>query len=114
MNLPRLEQHVTKFYAEHIMDYIADEEFKLLVKDSAMSVINRQETDTVIFVDDLRWWLGKLHGFDGDEDVGIAVSGGGASGVAVFPGQNVDVRRREYRMKMNLVDNVLAELGIDA
>ncbi|KAJ3415434.1 hypothetical protein HDV05_005028 [Chytridiales sp. JEL 0842] len=110
MNLPRLEQHITKFYAERILEFVNDEEFKSLVRDSADSVKNREETDTIIFVDDLRWWLGKLHGFDGDEDVGISIGGS----VAVFPGQNVDERRKEYRMKMDMVDNILEELSIYA
>ncbi|KAJ3124541.1 hypothetical protein HK100_011196, partial [Physocladia obscura] len=71
MNLPRLEQHITKLYAQNFDKIASDVEFSELILESAQSVVNREEADTVIFVDDLKWWLSRLHGFNGDDDIGI-------------------------------------------
>ncbi|KAI8848450.1 hypothetical protein BC829DRAFT_490047 [Chytridium lagenaria] len=103
MNLPRLEQHLTKFYAERLCGRISRSMvFKELIRDSSESVKNREEVDTVIFVDDLRWWIGKIHGFDAGphDDVGGR--------------EDVERRREMYVWKMGMMDAVLAELGIDA
>ncbi|KAJ3322011.1 hypothetical protein HDU76_013975 [Blyttiomyces sp. JEL0837] len=109
MNLPRLEQHLTRFYAETFDTHCQTQTFRTLIKDSSDSVVNRQETDTIIFVDDLRWWLGKLHGFEAGEDVGVV----GRDGVLVaMVGERYEERLMEYERKVGILDGILSDLGI--
>ncbi|KAJ3096142.1 hypothetical protein HDU97_006196 [Phlyctochytrium planicorne] len=108
MNLPRLEQHLTRFYAERLSRPLCSSKvFRALIKDSSDSVVNKQELDTVIFVDDLRWWIGKIHGFDAGPNDDVGVPG------KFIVGEDADNRRRNYVWKMALVDRVLEELGIE-
>ncbi|ORY53221.1 hypothetical protein BCR33DRAFT_711555 [Rhizoclosmatium globosum] len=109
MNLPRLEQFITKLYAQRFEEYLKDNEIKTLVYESAESVVNREEVDTVIFADDLRYWLSRLHGFDGEEDIGIQGKNGE---VLVRIGQQVDERRCELDKKTGRLDDILDELGL--
>ncbi|KAJ3205098.1 Ankyrin repeat and BTB/POZ domain-containing protein 1 [Dinochytrium kinnereticum] len=109
MNLPRLEQHLTRYYAERLSYTLCrSRTFRSLVKDSSESVKNREETDTVIFVDDLRWWVGKIHGFDAGPMDDVGVPG------RFIVGEDVEMRRRAYVWKIGLLDAVLAGLEIMA
>ncbi|KAJ3404256.1 Ankyrin repeat and BTB/POZ domain-containing protein 1 [Chytriomyces hyalinus] len=111
MNLPRLEQYITRFYAASFDQVLSDPEFRVLIKESAESVVNRQDTDTIIFADDLRFWLLRLHGFDGsiDNDVGIV---GKKGELLVRVGQNVMNREVECLRKIEALDTVVEELGL--
>ncbi|KAI9338265.1 hypothetical protein DFJ73DRAFT_848079 [Zopfochytrium polystomum] len=87
--------------------------FTELVETSAATIVDRQETDTLVFVDDLRWWLGRLHGIDGDEDVGVPRAVGGPfAGMAETVGW--EERSRNFLRRMGLVDSVLEVLDIYA
>lgn len=44
LGVDRIEQYCTKYLAEHLDDYIEDEEFKNLIKESANSIADREET----------------------------------------------------------------------
>ncbi|KAI9327369.1 BTB/POZ protein [Obelidium mucronatum] len=108
MNLPRLEQYITKLYAQDFDRFVVEQEFHELVRDSAESVVNREQVDTVIFVDDLKWWLCRLYGFDGEDDVGVIGKNGE---VVVKVGQNVYERRETLQTKIEQLDTLLASLG---
>ncbi|KAJ3090643.1 Ankyrin repeat and BTB/POZ domain-containing protein 1 [Quaeritorhiza haematococci] len=59
LNLSRLEQHLTRYFARTLPIHLPTTAFVDLIRDSAESIAARQETDTIIFVDDLRWCLAK-------------------------------------------------------
>eukprot|EP00842_Homolaphlyctis_polyrhiza_P001567 jgi/Hompol1/2410/HPOL_005989-RA len=62
LNLPRLEQHLSQYFARHIETLSTDPEFLDLIRESAESIVMRQDTDTVVFVDDLRFWIASICG----------------------------------------------------
>lgn len=55
----RLEEFGARYMAYRLEDYIDDEEFKELVRESAARIKLRQETDTVEIVDDIRYYLSE-------------------------------------------------------
>ncbi|KAF2136645.1 uncharacterized protein K452DRAFT_279696 [Aplosporella prunicola CBS 121167] len=55
----RLEEFGARYIAYRLERYIDEEEFAELVKESAMRVKGRQETDTVELVDDIRYYLSE-------------------------------------------------------
>ncbi|KAI8925082.1 hypothetical protein BC831DRAFT_505163 [Entophlyctis helioformis] len=60
LNLPRLENHVSQYFARCLStDMVDSPEFLDLVTESAQSIRARQETDTVVLIDDLRFWIGR-------------------------------------------------------
>ncbi|KAJ3186114.1 Ankyrin repeat and BTB/POZ domain-containing protein 1 [Irineochytrium annulatum] len=99
---------VTRFYAETLHDHLGTEEFSSLLTESCESTINREELDTVIFVDDLRWWIAKVHNIDETVSTGKKI-----------PLLRLGILRRlmtesyrEYKAKMDGLDAVLQKLGI--
>ncbi|KAJ3298417.1 hypothetical protein HK104_010747 [Borealophlyctis nickersoniae] len=109
LSLHRLEQHVTRYFADHLEEEGTKPEFRDLVRESAEMILGRQETDTVVFVDDLRFWCGRE--VDGG-DVGagvweeVALSEGGDGGYR-------ERKRVEYVRKMRVLEGVLEAVGID-
>lgn len=55
----RLEEFGARYIAYRLERYIDEEEFKILVKESASRIQGRQETDTVELVDDIRYYLSE-------------------------------------------------------
>jgi len=53
----RLEEFGARYIANRLERYIDDPEFAILVNESAHRVQNRQETDTIELVDDIRYYL---------------------------------------------------------
>ncbi|KAI5804889.1 hypothetical protein EDC01DRAFT_715740 [Geopyxis carbonaria] len=53
----RLEEFGAKYIAERLENYILDKEFSELVEESARKIKERQETDTIELVDDIRYYL---------------------------------------------------------
>lgn len=47
--------------ALHLLHLVEDERLSALIGASAETVAERQETDSVPLVDDLRFWVDKLH-----------------------------------------------------
>ncbi|KAI8622089.1 hypothetical protein BC830DRAFT_872157 [Chytriomyces sp. MP71] len=111
-NLPRLEQFATRYYATHFDEVVTTKEFKNLVKDSAQSVKNREDQDTIIFVDDLTWWLCRLHGFDQSTENDIGITGKKGE-YLVRVGENLENRTLECERKIGLLADVVTELGLD-
>ncbi|KAI8904060.1 hypothetical protein EDD86DRAFT_249945 [Gorgonomyces haynaldii] len=57
LNLDRLEHFLSKYIAIHLETFVEDPEFLDLVRESAAGIKDRQETDTIILIDDLRFWI---------------------------------------------------------
>ena len=55
----RLEEFGARYIAYRLEQYIDDEEFKELVRESAARIKRREETDTVEIVDDIRYYLSE-------------------------------------------------------
>jgi hypothetical protein len=52
----RLEEFGARYIAQRLERFIDDAEFAELVKESAERVKDRQETDTIEIIDDIRYW----------------------------------------------------------
>ena len=85
LNVQRLEEFCARYLANRLEDYIDEEEFAELIRESASRLKERQETDTIELLDDIRFYLGERFRFrfegDGLEemlDEEQAEAGGGA------------------------------------
>ncbi|KAJ3384286.1 Ankyrin repeat and BTB/POZ domain-containing protein 1 [Entophlyctis sp. JEL0112] len=102
MNLQKLEEHVTKCYARIFDEKLTeDEDFIELILESADSVIDRQEEDTIIFVDDLMFWITHFYKQAGDAVSGLAYVKGTLGAI-----------QAEYDKKMSLLDGLMKKLGM--
>ncbi|KAF2669266.1 hypothetical protein BT63DRAFT_425003 [Microthyrium microscopicum] len=68
----RLEEFGARYIANRLEECIDEEDFAQLVKESAQRVKNRQETDTIELVDDIRYYLSERFKMR-FEDAGIDV-----------------------------------------
>jgi hypothetical protein len=59
LRVQRLEEFAARYLAYRLEDYIDEEEFAELIEESASRVKNRQETDTIELLDDIRYFLGE-------------------------------------------------------
>ncbi|CAG8538891.1 3329_t:CDS:2 [Funneliformis caledonium] len=67
LNIGRLEQWCCHWFADHLYEVLEDQRFLDLICESAHSIKKRQETDTIPFIDDLRYWLSKKYSVLEDE-----------------------------------------------
>ncbi|KAI1358689.1 BTB/POZ domain-containing protein [Xylaria arbuscula] len=85
LRVQRLETFAARYLAYRLEDYIDEGEFAELIQESASRVKNREETDTIELLDDIRYYLGErfrlrfedadLEGIlneDGETDAAIA------------------------------------------
>lgn len=56
-SIPRLEQLCIEFMANNVEDLVADVKFRSIVEQDALSVVGRQETDSVDIIDEMRFIL---------------------------------------------------------
>jgi len=59
VRVQRLEEFGARYIVNRLENYIDDEEFAGLVKESAQRVQKRQETDTIELIDDIRYYLSE-------------------------------------------------------
>ncbi|KAI1324544.1 BTB/POZ domain-containing protein [Xylariaceae sp. FL0255] len=59
LRVQRLEEFAARYLATRLEDYIDEEEFAELIQESAARVKNREETDTIELLDDIRYYLGE-------------------------------------------------------
>ncbi|KAJ2976341.1 hypothetical protein NUW58_g8110 [Xylaria curta] len=59
LRVQRLETFAARYLAYRLEDYIDEEEFAELIQQSAAKVKNREETDTIELLDDIRYYLGE-------------------------------------------------------
>ncbi|CZT47643.1 probable ankyrin repeat and BTB/POZ domain-containing protein 1 [Rhynchosporium secalis] len=57
LKVQRLEEFSARYLAFRLEDYIDEQEFEDLIKESASRIQNRQETDTIELLDDIRHYL---------------------------------------------------------
>ncbi|KAI9318040.1 BTB/POZ protein [Dichotomocladium elegans] len=107
LNVDRLEQWCIRYFSDHLDRYIQDPLFHELIRESAQSIAGRQETDSIPFIDELRYWLGKKYCVFQEE---------------LNPEGRIDEEYRDdwtdlealYNEKLEMLDQVLASLGLDA
>ncbi|KAI3341030.1 BTB/POZ domain-containing protein [Ustulina deusta] len=58
LRVQRLETFAARYLAYRLEDYIDEAEFAELIQESAARVKNREETDTIELLDDIRYYLG--------------------------------------------------------
>ncbi|OLN96601.1 BTB/POZ domain-containing protein 3 [Colletotrichum chlorophyti] len=59
LRVQRLEEFAARYLAHRLEDYIDEPEFADLIKESAGRLKNREETDTIELLDDIRYYLGE-------------------------------------------------------
>ncbi|KAL2135595.1 hypothetical protein VTI74DRAFT_7871 [Chaetomium olivicolor] len=59
LKVQRLEEFCARYLASRLEDYIDEEEFAELIRESAARLKERQETDTIELLDDIRYYLGE-------------------------------------------------------
>ncbi|CCF32449.1 BTB/POZ domain-containing protein [Colletotrichum higginsianum] len=59
LRVQRLEEFGARYLADRLEDYIDEPEFAELIRESAERIRNRQETDTIELLDDIRYYLGE-------------------------------------------------------
>ncbi|XP_005100573.1 ankyrin repeat and BTB/POZ domain-containing protein 1 [Aplysia californica] len=59
-NLPRLESHCAEFIANNLSKVISQEDFKALVIEDASNVQQREETDSIDIVDEIRFYISSF------------------------------------------------------
>lgn len=59
LRVQRLEEFAGRYLAYRLEDYIDEPEFAELIQESASRVKNRQETDTIELLDDIRYYLSE-------------------------------------------------------
>ncbi|KAK4696946.1 hypothetical protein P7C71_g1061, partial [Lecanoromycetidae sp. Uapishka_2] len=58
---PRLEEFGARYIAYRLEDYIDEDDFADLVRESAARIKGRQETDTIELLDDIRYYLSERY-----------------------------------------------------
>ncbi|RDL41066.1 Uncharacterized protein BP5553_01045 [Venustampulla echinocandica] len=74
LKVQRLEEFSARYLAYRLEDYIDEEEFEELIKESASRIEKRQETDTIELLDDIRYYLSDRFRLR-FEDTGLEVMG---------------------------------------
>ncbi|KAI8096603.1 uncharacterized protein BX664DRAFT_324366 [Halteromyces radiatus] len=107
LNVDRLEQWCTQYFAKHLDDFAKDPAFYRLIRQSAQSISGRQETDSIPFIDELRYYLGKMYCI---EDADLNAAG------KVNEDYKEDWTDLEmtYNLKLDLLDEILESLGLEA
>ena len=59
LRVPRLENFVARYFAYRLEQYVDLPEFADLIKESAARIRNREETDTIEIIDDIRHYLSE-------------------------------------------------------
>jgi ankyrin repeat/BTB/POZ domain-containing protein 1 len=57
LKVQRLEEFAARYIAQRLEDYIDDDEFAELIRESAGRLRRREETDTIELLDDIRYYL---------------------------------------------------------
>lgn len=68
LRVQRLEEFAARYLAGRLEDYIDEDEFAELIRESAARIRERQETDTIELLDDIRYYLSERFRlrFEGD------------------------------------------------
>ncbi|CAN6645702.1 hypothetical protein TRVA0_021S01046 [Trichomonascus vanleenenianus] len=113
LRIDRLEKYVARLIADRLEEFVADERFKLIVQESAERIFERQETDTIELIDDIRYYLAKKYGIifgDGQDADGTKELGKKVYDEELYVSQY----EREYNSQLDLIDGLLGELNLEA
>ncbi|KAK9820046.1 hypothetical protein WJX72_005458 [[Myrmecia] bisecta] len=125
MDCDRLADSCIRCLAVHLLELVQEPLFTELVRDSIATVQNRQEFDSVPLIDDVRFHIGQLHGDgelseDEDDDMGMpaladmpSATDGCVPEGAAAP-SNGQLSMSERQQKLAALDQVLADIGIEA
>ncbi|KAK9797377.1 hypothetical protein WJX73_007493 [Symbiochloris irregularis] len=108
MDAPRLVEACLRCLALHLLQLIEDERLSALITASAETVAARQETDSVPLVDDLRFWVDKLHPSASDDEEEIDEEGNLICRAVAFE------HLSEREQKLLVLEDLLNKLDIEA
>ena len=63
LKVQRLEEFAARYLASRLEDYVDEDEFAELIRESASRLKERQETDTIELLDDIRYYLSERFRF---------------------------------------------------
>ncbi|KAF0348300.1 Substrate adaptor for cullin 3 ubiquitin ligase BTB3 [Gigaspora margarita] len=104
LNVDRLEQWCSRWFAEHIEEVLEDQRFLELIRESAHSIYKREETDSLPIIDDIRFWLSKKYGVLDNLDKNGRVN----------EDEESFTWEIEYNRILERIDKVLEQLELDA
>ncbi|SPQ19470.1 e0245003-c233-4fa8-8b57-b34b306ccb5b [Thermothielavioides terrestris] len=132
LKVQRLEEFAARYLAGRLEDYIDEDEFAELIRESAARLRERQETDTIELLDDIRYYLSERFRlrFEGEgleemldegADAVVAGEGGGEGQPVGKNGEDVKVVEDEfasdavnYQILLEKIDRMLEKLKLDA
>ncbi|KAI8051037.1 hypothetical protein BDF22DRAFT_694487 [Syncephalis plumigaleata] len=131
--LDRLEQWCVRWFASNLEHVASTDEFRKLVQESAEDIIERQDIDSIILVDEIRYWLRKQYNyeyFEEEEDEDEEYDEGFTQNIAnsIINEDNredgdkqltnelslASKEYREYCAKVSLLEQVVTSLGLEA
>ncbi|KAK9455855.1 hypothetical protein V1511DRAFT_479264 [Dipodascopsis uninucleata] len=107
--MDRLERFAAKYFAERLNYFIVQEEFADIVLESANRIRSRDETDTIELIDDIRFYLAQKYGILFEDDMD-PISGKVQEG----PYRRITMYERDYNAQLDLIEDLLTRLGLDA
>jgi ankyrin repeat and BTB/POZ domain-containing protein 1 len=123
----RLERYVAKIIADNFDIYISQPEFRKIVMESANRIEARQETDTIELIDDIRFFLARKYGIIFEDERSIIVKNGNSKQAqqndndkGIVKVGKVEEHRwnsqyeLEYNSQLDRIEDLLAQLGLDA
>jgi ankyrin repeat/BTB/POZ domain-containing protein 1 len=111
--IERVEQWCTRWFAEYLPYVAYSPQFLHLVSESAAEIRNRQEVDSVVMIDEIRYWLQEHYGsLSDDEDEDVSSRLFDESGKPI-PDDQLNWSER-HRQRNALLEMVLTKLGLEA
>lgn len=118
----KLEQHITKLIAHNLKNIYEDSQqkplFLSLILESALRIQERQDTDTIELIDDIRYYLSKKYSVNDDfaefDAVGSQFQEDPSSSNEP---QDIKIYRKaiiDYERDNEMIDSILLELNLDA
>lgn len=109
---PRLEQYAAKYIAKHLDEFLYQDAFKEIIEESASRIANRQETDTIELVDDIRFYLSQAYGIYLEMNTAEEQKAGESVKEDLWV--PLTVYELQYNEQLAKLDDVLASLSLDA
>ncbi|CCG83258.1 BTB/POZ domain-containing protein 3 [Taphrina deformans PYCC 5710] len=108
----RVEQYAAKYIARNFDEYLYKQEFMEIIEESANRISNRQETDTIELVDDIRFYLSQAYGIYLEMNpVDERKPGESVKEDLWVPLTTYEI---QYNQQLAKLDDLLASLSLDA
>jgi ankyrin repeat and BTB/POZ domain-containing protein 1 len=75
LKIQRLEEFCARYIANRLEDYIDEEDFAELIRESASRIQRREETDTIELLDDIRYYLSERFRLRFEDEVQLDAEG---------------------------------------